>query len=107
MDIVQQLRSFVKEYDEAYPLRLADMHQSDCICLRCQRDLNEATANSIEALRAEVKHMRDALEKIAAKEGNVICMSVTNRTFTSDGIASTQMACGRAEIARKALSKEK
>ena len=57
-DIKQRLRGFVKEYDTAYPMRLADMHRVECICLRCQRDLNEATADRIEAREAEVKTLK-------------------------------------------------
>lgn len=35
------LRWFVSAYDKAQPIRTADMHETDCACLRCARDAAE------------------------------------------------------------------
>ena len=63
----------------------------------------EGFKSRAEAAEAQASRMRDALEKIAAKDGNVICLTAPKRTITIDGIPCTETVCDRAEIARKAL----
>ena len=35
------LRWFVSSYDRSNPMRTADVHETDCACLRCARDAAE------------------------------------------------------------------
>lgn len=50
------LRSFVDGYDRDCPFRQADMHKSDCNCMRCIRDIAEMVLKDNATPAQEVKH---------------------------------------------------
>lgn len=43
------LKEFVRNYDDANPMRMADMHFQACQCIRCTRDRAQAAIAQAEA----------------------------------------------------------